>query len=272
MLAYPRYEVCAYGCTDVGCVRRTNEDSFFAADLTEGTGIESSSSLRFSSGPYGSLFAVADGMGGAAAGELASRLCLQTFYSSVLGLVRKTREPRQEALEQILIQAVADANTRVLDVSHSRGDCEGMGTTLTAAFELHGSLVIGQIGDSRAYLISEDGIRQLTRDQSMIARLISEGALTEEQARHHPDRNILLQALGVRSSVELALKNIPLCPHDILLLCSDGLYTQLRSQEICDIVLDSVDISEGCLQLVDVAIKRGGPDNITSLLVQFLPA
>jgi len=271
MVAHSYFEIQAFACTDLGLVRSGNEDSLFVANLTDETGLADSGILRFSSGPKGSLFAVADGMGGAAAGEMASRLCLETLYAEVLGMIRSTRGLNSDFLDQILIEAVGTANRRVFELGRSHEEYAGMGTTLTAGLEHQGNLVIGQIGDSRAYLIRERGIRQLTRDQSLVSRLVSDGELTEEEARHHPDRNVLLQALGVRDSVELVLRSLAVHPEDILLLCSDGLHSQMSGDEMCQIVTGTGNTRDACLELVDLANRRGGPDNITAILVQFLP-
>jgi len=272
MANHSHYEINAFACTDVGRVRRTNEDSFLLANLTKGVRIENAGVMKFSSGPHGSLFAVADGMGGAAAGELASRLCLETLYGEVMSLIRTARKIATETIEQVLIDAVGTANQRLFELGRRREEYSGMGTTLTAAFELGGKLVIGQVGDSRAYMIREDGIRQLTRDQSLVAQMVSDGKLTEEQARHSPERNILLQALGVLETVEVGLRGVVVHRGDILLLCTDGLHTQARADEICEIVLDSDSVRESGLELTNLANDRGGPDNITCVLVQFLPA
>jgi serine/threonine protein phosphatase PrpC len=265
------FEIHAFACTDTGRVRKTNEDSLYVANLSDGTGIEDSGILRFPSGACGALFAVADGMGGAAAGEMASRICLQTLYGEIADLMRSERHPDPESVEQMLINAVGTANRRIYDLSRSYDEYAGMGTTLTTALELHGSLVIGQVGDSRGYLICDDGIRQVTRDQSLVAKMVSDGELTLEEARRHPERNILLQAVGVRDSVELALKRVTLYPNDNLLLCSDGLHSQVFDDEMCEIVLSAGNARDACLQLVALANKRGGPDNITAVLVRFLP-
>ncbi len=264
------YRVHVYALSDVGRVRRANEDSFLAANLTEGVGMEESGILRFLSGQQGSLFAVADGMGGAAAGETASKLCLQVLYDELLAL-GKDRKPDPDSLEQNMIDAVGAANRRVFELSRSDAELSGMGTTLTVALELRGHLVIGQVGDSRAYLIRDNSIRQLTRDQSLVAQRVNEGEISEEEARCHPQRNILLQALGVRSTVELGLRGALLRPYDVLLLCSDGLHSQMSGDEILDIVADSGSAREACRSLIDVANERGGPDNITVVLIEFLP-
>jgi serine/threonine protein phosphatase PrpC len=264
------HQIHAFACSDVGRVRSANEDAFFVSDLTEGLRIEKNGVLHFRSGFFGSLFAVADGMGGAAAGEMASRLCVRTLYQEVQEMIQDVRRPDDGWIERILTEAVGDANSRVYEMATHYQEFAGMGTTLTAVFEFQGRLLIGQIGDSRAYLMRRNQIRQLTRDQSLIGQMVSDGALTEEQARRHPERNILLQALGVKPSVELALQSFSLQHGDVVLLCSDGLHSQMSTQEIFDVAAGSSGPGDACLALVDLANERGGPDNITSVLVQFL--
>jgi PPM family protein phosphatase len=266
------YEVIASACSDLGRRRRTNEDSFLVANLSRGTRSESDGTMRFSSGHQGCLFAVADGMGGAAAGAMASRICLETLLDEVITMIQGARILGIGDVERILIEAVGSANRRVFDIGCSRQEYVGMGTTLTAAFELAGSLVIGQVGDSRAYLVREEGIRQLTRDQSLVGEMVSRGEITEREARGHPERSVLLQALGVRSSVELSLKNAAVHPGDILLLCSDGLHSQVSADEICEIVRASRSTAKACTELTRLANNRGGPDNITSVIAEFLPS
>jgi PPM family protein phosphatase len=263
------HAIHAFAYSDVGKVRRTNEDSFVIADLTRGIGIEENGILKFESGRQGALFAVADGMGGAAAGEMASRIGVKSVYEEVLQLSEEIREVDTELLDQILIDAVGIANRRIFDISHSKQDFKGMGTTLTAVLELQGQLAIGQIGDSRAYLIRNQSIRQLTRDQSLVAQKVSNGELTEAQARQHPERNILLQALGMGPTVQLGIVNATARAEDMILLCSDGLHAQMSADEINEIVLYSANEQDACLELVNLANDRGGPDNITAVLVRF---
>jgi len=264
------FQIHAFACSDVGRMRSANEDAFFVSDLTEGLRIEKNGVLRFRSGIFGSLFAVADGMGGAAAGEMASKLCVRSLYQEVQDMIQDVRRPDESWIERILIEAVGSANRRVYEMGTHYEEYAGMGTTLTSVFEFHGRLLIGQIGDSRAYLLRRNQIRQLTRDQSLIGQMVSDGEMTEEQGRRHPERNILLQALGVRPTVELALKSVALQHGDVILLCSDGLHGQMSTQEIFDVVAGSSGPGIACLALVDLANERGGPDNITSVLVQFL--
>jgi len=270
MFATAPLRVQAFAGSHTGRVRAENEESFVVANLSEGVRIEANGVLRFRSGRYGSLFAVADGMGGAAAGEMASRLCVRTVYREVQELIREIRQPSEGLLEEILIEAVASANSRIYDLARSNHEFAGMGTTLTMVLELGGRLLIGQIGDSRAYLLRQGQIRQLTRDQSLIGQRVSEGEITEEEGRRHPERNILLQAVGVRPAVELALKSIALQGGDVLLLCSDGLHSQMSAQEIFDVAAESAGPEDACESLIVLANHRGGPDNITAVLVQFL--
>ena len=271
MKVLPSFEVQAYALSDVGRVRTTNEDSFFVANLTQGVRIEKNGKLRFASGARGSLFAVADGMGGAAAGEMASRAGLRALYREVQDLSRDLRQADGELLQEMLIDSVGSANSRIYEMAQRNPEYAGMGTTLTVVLELAGHAVIGQVGDSRAYLLRDDGIRQLTRDQSLVAHRVSLGEITEEEARTHPERNILLQALGVRPTVEVVLRSLVVRPGDVLLLCSDGLHSQMSSEEIFRVVTESASPEAACMDLVDLANARGGPDNITAVLIQFLP-
>ena len=263
------FHIFASGYTHPGRKRGSNEDSFLIANLSEGVRFERNSTMKFHSGPLGTLFAVADGMGGAAAGEMASRLGVRRLYYEVQELVREVRHPGDSELQQILVEAVGMANRRIYETARSDSELAGMGTTLTAVLEMSGRLVIGQVGDSRAYLLRDEGIRQLTRDQSLVGQRVSSGELTEEEARRHPQRNILLQALGVRPSVELALLSAVGRPGDVLLLCSDGLHSQMSSGEIYEVVAGSNGPQDACEELVALANDRGGPDNITALLIQF---
>lgn len=271
MLTTAQYKVLSAACTDVGRVREHNEDSFLIANLTEGIRRESNGELDFPSGPDGCLLAVADGMGGAAAGEMASRLGVQILYRELQELIPIRADSNEETLEEILVEAVGMANRRIFQLSRQNHELHGMGTTLTAVLELNGSLTVGQIGDSRAYLLREDGIYQVTRDQSLVAHMVVAGKLTEEEARHHPERNVLLQALGVRDTVELALQRVPVRPGDLVMLCSDGLHGLMSADEIYQTASRAHGLEEAARRLVDLANSRGGPDNITVVMAQFLP-
>jgi PPM family protein phosphatase len=259
------------GITDVGRVREGNEDHFLIADLTKKTPRETNCFLEFLSDKHGVLFAVADGMGGAAAGTLASRLAIRTLFNQVFVSIEAQAMLDDETVEGIIFDALDAANRRILGEGLDRHEYEGMGTTMTLAYEIRGRIAIGQVGDSRAYLIRKDRIGQLTQDQTMVASKVLSGELTEVEAQSHPDRNLLLQALGAQTEVKPAISWVTLQPWDVLLLCSDGLHGQVGTDEIYEIVAESRSIEESAAALVQSANANGGPDNITVVLAQFLP-
>jgi PPM family protein phosphatase len=261
------------GHTDVGQVRENNEDNFLIADLSQQQRRETNCTLEFLSDKRGTLFAVADGMGGASAGQLASRLAVRTLFNQVHVATEVHPILDDETVEGIILDALDTANRRIFSESSSTHETEGMGTTLTLAFEIRGRIIIGQVGDSRAYLMRKEGrISQLTQDQTMVASKVFSGEMTEIEARQHPDRNLLLQALGAQPDVKPELTQWKtLHPWDVLLLCSDGLHDQMETDEIYATVAESPDIPEAAAALVELANLRGGPDNITVVLAQFLP-
>jgi PPM family protein phosphatase len=260
------------GHTDMGRVRENNEDNFLIADLTQQLRRETNCFLEFLSDKRGTLFAVADGMGGASAGQLASRLAVRTLFNQVHVATEAHPMLDDETVEGIILDAMDTANRRIFSESSSARETEGMGTTLTLAFEIRGRMAIGHVGDSRAYLLRKEGIGKLTQDQTMVASKVHSGELTEIEARHHPERNLLLQALGAQPEVRPELsKWVSLHPWDVLLLCSDGLHDQMEADEIHATVAESHNISEAAAALVELANIRGGPDNITVVLAQFLP-
>jgi PPM family protein phosphatase len=271
MSSMNRYFVHVCGRTDVGRVRENNEDNFLIADLTRQTRRETNCFLEFLSDKRGTLLAVADGMGGALAGQLASRLAVRTLFNHVHIVTEAHPMLDDDTVEGIILDAMDTANHRIFGESSATHETEGMGTTLTVVFEIRGRIAIGHVGDSRAYLIRKEGIGQLTQDQTMVANKVLSGELTEIEARHHPDRNLLLQALGAQPDVKPALSWITLHPWDVLMLCSDGLHDQLEADEIYSAVAESAGISEAAADLVELANEKGGPDNITVVLAQFLP-
>jgi PPM family protein phosphatase len=259
------------GHSDVGQVREGNEDNFLIAELTAQLRRETNCTLELTSDKCGVLFAVADGMGGASAGKLASRLAVRTIYNQIQVAVETQTMLDDETVEGIILNALDEANRRIFGVGSETQGYEGMGTTMTLAYEIRGRIAIGQVGDSRAYLLREAGIGQLTQDQTMVANKVLTGELTDIQARFHPERNLLLQALGAQPEVKPALSWVNLHPWDILLLCSDGLHDQMETDEMYSTVAESKGISEAAAALVELANRRGGPDNITVVLAQFLP-
>ena len=227
----------AYGCgSDTGRMRDHNEDSFFAAPP---------------------LFVVADGMGGHAAGEVASELAIQTIMELAPAYPNA----------QMLSLAVDAANTAVYEESVKTERRHGMGTTVTACMLKGTRLVIAQVGDSRAYLLHNGTLQQLTRDHSLMADLIESGEITPEEARIHPQRNFITRALGTAETVETDLYELNVSPGDRLLLCSDGLSGMLDDADLTD-ALTAIRDPQTCVnKLIARANEAGGFDNITAIVV-----
>lgn len=234
------------GVTDIGKVRETNEDSYCLEEL----------------GPAGGawLLAVADGLGGYRAGEVASRIAIQTMRESVL----HGAGAEGEAWPQRLAGAITAAHERIVAESGSaEGELGGMGTTLTAVVVDGGRLYWGHVGDSRAYVLRSGRLTLLTRDHSVTGQLIADGFLAEEAARRHPQRNLLTQALGFPGGLEVETGVTELRPGDWLILTTDGLTTVVRSEEIVRSARRAELPLPLCERLVALANARGGPDNIT---------
>jgi serine/threonine protein phosphatase PrpC len=203
------------------------------------------------------LFVVADGMGGAQAGEVASGLAVDTLG----GL-----EPDDDAVEEDLTEAITEANRRIHDKAQNDRDLAGMGTTLTAAIVHDGQITIGHVGDSRAYRYRDGELAQLTDDHSLVAELERHGKLTAAEARVHPQRSMILRALGIGAEVEVDTYCFTGQADDVYLLCSDGLSGLVHDAVIAE-VLESADTLEQAAQkLIELANLSGGPDNITALL------
>jgi len=253
--------VYAVGVTDVGRVRPANEDAFVIADLSVDTATTTSRGPRFNVGSRGILLAVSDGMGGAEAGEVASALTLESL-----------REHLDEGCREIdIMQSVkcaVEAANRDVVVAAQDPSQAGMGATLVAVV-VHRSLAhIASVGDSRVYLIRGGEIRQLTEDQSYVEVLIGAGLITREQALTSPYRNVILQAMGQRDAVTVALIRLALRLGDVLLLCSDGLSNMVADAEMLQVVSDSASHEQACARLVELANARGGKDNITVVIAE----
>ena len=248
--------VAAY--TDVGKVREKNEDTFVVADLTGGTLLDGGPHARFDVGERGVLLAVSDGMGGAAAGEVASALVVETLTLAM------ANAPPDTPRDALMNDAVQKAHRAVWDTA--KRESKKMGATLTAVFVHAGQAYIAEVGDSRAYLIRAGKMCQLTHDQSMVQMLVDTGVIEPDQAEHSPIRNIILQAMGNQPNVKVALARLDLRDRDCFVLCSDGLTGMVHDDEIRDLVLASGRPEVAAKQLVDLANERGGKDNITVVL------
>jgi protein phosphatase len=259
--------VAVCGATDIGLVRRQNEDTFMIADLISGQLSTPCIGTDFSVSSRGVLLVVCDGMGGHAAGEIAARIAAEAVKEVLVSEGPTVAENPVESLKH----AVMGANQAVLDEAAANPEERGMGTTCTAAIVLPTRLVIGQVGDSRAYLLRDGQLRALTRDQSLAAQLLESGAINREQARRSPHRNVLLQALGGRTRVEPVITEVELRAGDRLLLCSDGLHGPVSDERIAEVVATTRDLTAAAKALIDEALRAGGPDNVTVLVADCSP-
>ena len=254
--------------TDVGQVREHNEDNFLVADLSRRSRGLLEANRATVIGPQGAVFAVCDGMGGAAAGEIASQLAVDIIYERLVdGL--GDRGVRRDDLARRLVRAVESAGLRIFHEAKADRSRRGMGTTVTAAALVDEVLVFAQVGDSRGYLLRGDTLVQLTRDQSLVNQLIEAGQLTEEEAETFEHNNIILQALGTSDTVQVDLTYCELRRGDILLLCSDGLSGMVRFEDIRETLRAGAEPLDICKALTERANQSGGHDNITVIIVQF---
>ncbi len=239
------------------------------ADLATPDAVRATRRQTYDVGPQGVIFLVADGMGGAAAGEVASDMAAESIHRYLVDVWRTDSEFTPERFAERLRAAVELANVEIHNYAREHPELRGMGTTATLAGVWRDRLYLAQIGDSRAYLVRNGEARQLTRDQSLTQRLVEVGELTEEEAEASERRNIILQALGPDALVKVDLSWQSLQQGDIMVICSDGLSTVVRRDDISQVVTGSDDIEKICEQLVNMANDRGGPDNITVIVAQF---
>jgi protein phosphatase len=215
------------------------------------------------------MFMVADGMGGAAAGEIASSMAVDVVLRELRTRWVGGSSNEPDVFAKTLVSATSAANERIHLFAKEHPEYRGMGTTATVAGILGDTLYIAQVGDSRAYLIRNGLARQLTKDQSLMQRLIEAGEITAEEAEVSERRNIILQALGPEAVVKVDITHQQLRRGDTLVLCSDGLSGLVRDREIAQAVLEEPDLRSVCLRLIAEANERGGPDNITVVAAQF---
>ena len=235
-----------FSMTDIGRKREINQDYVFATDETIGN--------------LPNLLVVADGMGGHRAGDFASRFTVEV-------LAEEVQNSKETHPEQILGNAIQTANERLMEEAAKDSRLEGMGTTLVAATILDHVLYFANVGDSRLYLINKE-IRQLSKDHSMVEEMVRLGGLTEEEAKHHPDKNIITRAMGVKDKVEPDFFEYRLKGGDTILMCSDGLTNMVDDDEIFQIVKSARDIVEAVETLIQRANENGGSDNIGIVLAQ----
>ena len=261
--------VHVFGRTDVGRTREHNEDAFVVADLTRGNATLQPEVRTHEVGDRGSLFMVADGMGGAAAGEIASAMAIEVVLRELTESLSSADAPDKESYASSLKRATAAANAQIHAFAVDHPEYRGMGTTATVAAVLGDTLFLAQVGDSRAYLVRDGVALQITKDQSLMQKLIEAGEITEEEAEHSERRNIILQALGPESQIRVDLTHQQVRRGDVLVLCSDGLSGQVRIDEIGRVATEEPDLMTVCKTLIDRANENGGPDNITVIAVRF---
>jgi serine/threonine protein phosphatase PrpC len=259
-------EVRLFGRTDVGMIREHNEDNFLIADLTQRLRNVKPEIRTHTVGSGGTLFAVCDGMGGAAAGEVASQMAVDTIYD----LMQNSGEPRsKDQFARRISESIGEAGARIYLAAKTNRAQRGMGTTSTVAGVYDKTLFLGQVGDSRAYLVRAGKIKQLTKDQSLVAKLIEAGQLTEAEAENYEHGHIILQALGTSDSVAVDLSFIDLRDGDVLMVCSDGLCGLVNSGQMLEVLTTSEEPMDCCKRLTDLANSAGGHDNITVIVVRF---
>ena len=265
--------------TNVGRVRAGNEDNFLVLDLSgQGAWTGSDGEAipdglgRFEVGPKGVVLVVSDGMGGALAGDVASRMAVDTVREMLLGAEGEDGEgpcDPDAPLVECLRNATDYANFAIHRRSQEDPHCSGMGATLTAAAVTRDGVGLLQVGDSRGYVIRGGQIKLATKDQSLVQQLVDVGQISEQEAETHMFRNVILQALGAQAELQPVTGLVRVFRGDVLLLCSDGLSGKLRGEDMLRIVQESGgDLRRACEALVDEANERGGEDNITVVLAR----
>ncbi|MBR4874335.1 MAG: Stp1/IreP family PP2C-type Ser/Thr phosphatase [Clostridia bacterium] len=233
--------------TSVGRIRPSNEDSYFVSPPDKSDMV---------------LAVVADGMGGHNAGEIASGKAVSILKKNV-------QEGNGENPRDILIRAVEKANREIYEMSIKESKFSGMGTTITACIADDNRITAAQVGDSRLYLIREDKITQITKDHSLVEMLLENGRITKEEAKHHPQKNVITRAVGTEKNVEVDMYEFTANKGDVILLCSDGLVNMVENEEILSVIISRDALDSAADKLVDAAENAGGTDNITVVLIEF---
>ena len=261
----PTRVIDAFGMTDAGLVRDSNEDWFAIGDLDRGE-LGALGQVMRADGARGALLLVCDGMGGVAGGEVASKLAAEAVWQEML----ESRVTDERAVyARLLRRAIRAAHRRVQDEAAGRPELRGMGTTVSAAGLAGRALLVAQVGDSRAYIERAGRLTQVTRDQSVVSALVHAGRLSESQARMSDQRSLILQALGTGDDVDVALSLVELRRGDRLLLCSDGLHGPIDDDAVSEALAEHQELDAAARALVELARKAGAPDNVTVVLARF---
>ncbi|HJA36188.1 MAG TPA: Stp1/IreP family PP2C-type Ser/Thr phosphatase [Firmicutes bacterium] len=239
-----------WGSSDIGVVRQENQDTYMLHELEDGA-----------------LLVVCDGMGGAKGGSTASSTASHAFAEAVEQGYQKNMKPSEMA--DLVALAATKANAAVYQAARQDPSLSGMGTTLVCLLAQGMDAIVGNIGDSRAYLIDEEGMRQVTHDHSLVAEMVRRGELSSREASRHPNKNVITRALGVESNVSCDVFPLSLKKGQYVLLCSDGLTNEVSEPEIYYEVFQSQAPERACDTLIEIARSRGGHDNITVVLASF---
>ncbi len=235
-----------FAVTDVGMVRKVNQDYVYTSNNPIG--------------PLDNLFVVADGMGGHQAGDYASKYTVETVISEL-------EKSNIEDVEKALVSAIKVANREIIKKANEDPELKGMGTTVVAATIVNQMMYFANVGDSRLYLINQ-GITQLTKDHSLVEEMVRLGGIKPEEAKYHPDKNIITRAIGAKGNVEVDFYEHRLKKGDIILMCTDGLSNMVEDDELFHIIQGGRDIVESAVSLVDAAKENGGTDNIGIVLIE----
>lgn len=241
----------AWGLTDPGMIRSENQDEFRVIKLSRDQ----------------LLAIVCDGMGGAKSGNVASRVAIEVFCDEIKRSCRSNMKP--ERIDSMLLDAMELSNKAVYEQSQLSDDYKGMGTTLVAVFFQKNTATVINVGDSRAYLCTMEGIQSITVDHSVVEMMVRRGEITREQAKNHPGKNLITRAVGTEPDVESDLYHLHIDKGNAVVLCSDGLSNTMSDQEILFEVVHGINRQDCCQRLVKIANYRGSPDNVTVVLISY---
>jgi serine/threonine protein phosphatase PrpC len=275
--AAPRLRVVWHGRSVVGCVRTNNEDALWAGALAPEAAasrvIADDLAGQGTLSRPGTVLAVADGMGGAKAGEVASDMAVTILCEEMLARAARGIAPNasSDEVSDVFVGVVEGANERIRDEGATNPNYRGMGTTLTAVWVYDDVAQFAHVGDSRAYLFRKGNLSRLTKDQSLVEKLLEDNIITEEEAQRMGAKNIILQALGSEEDLDVARPSSTVEAGDLLLLCTDGLTGVLQDPTVEEILRAGGTLEDFCDRLIDASEKAGGPDNITVLVGQIQP-
>ena len=242
-----------YGSSDIGCTRSLNEDSFCI--------------YGFDGNKLPGFCILSDGMGGHNAGEVASQKTVQFMAEELLEVLNQSKNP---AWPREIYRAVRTANDKVFKMADANQSQQGMGATLVTAVVTEATTYIANVGDSRAYAFRRQEMLQISKDHSVVEEMVANGSITKEEARVHPQRNIITRAIGTDPMVEPDIFEYDYLPGDCLLLCSDGLSGMVEDSEILDVLKNQTDAKQMVTTLIDLAKEKGGRDNITAVCIRFI--